>query len=398
MSTDAGHNSSIFDGAWEGLGPEVTIDFGWRAVHLSTVYAKEITTQFYGTNFTHAYYTGCSSGGKQGLKSIQRFPEDFDGALVGAPAYQWNYLNAYSIHVNLYETDNSSAGWISPAQIEFLATQVTKACDALDGVVDGVIANPRVCTFRPETMLCQYFPPNTTECFTPAQVVNLENIYRDYVETNSTYIFPAFEKGSESFWPVFGVTGTLTPLQPDYYALQVLNVSVSDFDPYSLNLTVINLAQQINPGDIIADNPDLSPYFARNGKVIHYHGWADPLIASRTSIDYYNQVERTLMTDFSGNYRLFMVPGMSHCAGGPGPWIFNSDPEGAVLDQTAGLVDQLIAWVETNQAPDTILGTKYVNDTGPLGIEFQRPICPYPSGAVFTGTGNWTQPQNWVCQ
>jgi feruloyl esterase len=389
---------SVFDGTWEGDGPEVTIDFGWRAVHLSTVYAKEITTQFYGCNFTHAYYTGCSSGGKQGLKSIQRFPDDFDGVLVGAPAYQWNYLNAYSIHVNEYQTDNTSAGWISPVQIAFLYEQVIKFCDPLDGVTDGVIANPRVCTFRPETVLCKNFPANTTGCFTGPQVVNLENIYRDYVESNSTYIFPAFEKGSEAFWTTFGLSGTLTSLQPLYYALQVLNVSADAFDPYSLNLTVIQLAQEINPGDIIADDSDLSPYFSRNGKVIHYHGWADPLIASRTSIDYYNQVERTLETDFSDNYRLFMVPGMGHCGLGPGPWIFNSDPEGATLDQTAGLVDQLIAWVENGIAPDTILGTKYVNDTGPLGVEFQRPICPYPQTAVFTGNGNWTQPQNWVCK
>jgi feruloyl esterase len=396
-STDAGHNSTGIDGAWESLGPEVAIDFGYRAVHLTTVYAKSITTQFYKTDIKHAYYTGCSSGGKQGLKSVQMFPEDFDGALVGAPAYSWNHLNAYSLHVNSLVADNSSPSYIPPAQYGFLGAQVSKECDLLDGVADGVISNPRVCNFRTESLLCQYFPANTIGCFTPAQVVNLENIYRDYIETNGTYIFPAFEKGSEAMWS-FTVTGFVWPLITSYYAVQVLNVSDVGFNVFSVNLTVLQLADKLNPGGVIADDPDLQPFFARNGRLLHYHGWADGLIPSRTSIDYYNSVSRNISTDFSDYYRLFMIPGMGHCAQGPGPWIFNTDPAGAAADTTADLVNQLLAWVELGVAPDTLLGTKYVNDTGTQGIAFQRPICPYPNTAVWTGQGQWEDPANWKCQ
>src|SRR5579859_7852449 len=382
-STDAGHNSSAIAGSWQGLGDEVAIDFGWRSVHLTTVYAKAITTVFYGRRYTHSYYTGCSSGGKQGLKSVQRFPEDFDGALVGAPAWNWNYLNAWSIHVNTYQSDSSTPGYIPPDKMQFLAGQVVQACDALDGVQDGVISNPRNCHFRPESLLCKYFPPNTTRCFTPPQVVNLGNIYRDYVETNNTYIFPAFEKGSEGMW-TFTVTGKTWQLQPLYYSEQVLNVTPSSYDAYSLNYSTIALAQKINPGDVIANNFNMTPYFNRNGKILHYHGWADGLISSRSSIDFYTAVERTIPTNFSNNYRLFMVPGMMHCSSGPGPWVFNTDPNGFALDPKAGLVKQLMDWVEKDIAPDTLLGTKYFNDTGP-GIVFQRPICQYPMTAVWSG-------------
>lgn len=275
-----------------------------------------------------------------------------------------------------------------------MAQQVIKACDELDGVKDGVISNPRNCQFRPESLLCKYFPKNTPDCLTPAQVVNLANIFRDYVETNSTYIFPAYERGSEGLWTITGQTWSLQPL---YYPLLVLNTSASNWSQYSLNLTTIELADEINPGEITADDPNLEPYFQRNGKVLHYHGWADQLISSRSSIDYYNQVERTISTDFSNNYRLFMIPGMGHCGLGPGPWVFNSDPEAWALNPFHGLVNQLIDWVENDAAPNTLLGTQYVNNTGP-GISFQRPICPYPSEAIWTGQGDWKNASNWQCK
>ena len=239
-------------------------------------------------------------------------------------------------------------------------------------------------------------------------MLTLHGIYQDYIETNSTYIFPAFEKGSEAFWPVT-VSGTTWSLQPLYYAFQVLKVSASSYDPYTLNYSTIALAQKLDPGQVIASNPDLTPFFKKNGKVLHYHGWADGtiisrssiltigLISARTSIDYYESVERTVNSDFSENYRLFMVPGMMHCANGPGPWVFNSNPQTWFLDPTADLLHQLVQWVENGTAPDTLLGTKYFNDTGP-GIIFQRPICPYPEQAVWNGKEKWQDPKNWQCK
>jgi feruloyl esterase len=318
------------------------------------------------------------------------------GALIGAPAYSWNHLNAFTLRVNMYQSDNSSPGYIPPDKVTFLAQQIINACDELDGVEDGVISNPRNCHFRPESLLCKYFPTSNTECFTPDQVVNLANIFRDYMETNSTYIFPTFERGSEWMWGLT-LTGQTWPLQPLYYPDLVLNVSADSWSQYSLNLSTIELADEINPGEITADDPYLQPFFERSGKIIHYHGWADGLIPSRSSIDYYNEVERTISSNFSDNYRLFMVPGMGHCGSGPGPWVFNSNPDTFSLDTTADAVNQLVDWVENGKAPNTLLGTKYFNDTGPE-VVFQRPICPYPSEAVWTGQGNWTNASTWQCK
>jgi len=376
-----------------------------RAVHLTTVLAKQITRRFYGRSHRKAYYTGCSSGGKQGLRSITSFPEDFDGmrtsclsdfpgTLIGAPAYSWNHLNAYTLRVNMYQSDNSLPGYIPPEKVKFMAQQIINACDELDGVKDGVISNPRVCQFRPESLLCKYYPKATAECFTPAQVVNLANIFRDYVETNSTYIFPAFERGSEWLWSVTGRTWTLQPL---YYSNLILNISAESWSPHSLNLSTIELADEINPGDIIANDPHLEPFFNRGGKVIHYHGWADGLIPSRTSVDYYNRVERTIPSDFSDSYRLFMIPGMGHCKYGPGPWVFNNNSDTFHLDPLADMLKHLVDWVENGNAPEVLVGTKYINDTGP-GVQFQRPICPYPAEAIWTGKGDWKVASTWKCK
>jgi feruloyl esterase len=324
------------------------------------------------------------------------FPSDFDGVLVGAPAWNWANLSAWQIHANSFVANTTSPGYIPPTQFAFVFDQVTAACDLLDNVPDGVISNPRVCSFQPASLLCQNFPAGTTGCFTQPQVDTLTNIYQDYIE-DGVFIFPAFEKGSESMWPET-INGFIWPLIADFFAVQVLDVSPTTFNPFSVDLSAISLADQINPGGVIAADPDLRPFFARNGKVIHFHGWADGLISSRSSIDYYNNVVKAVQTDFSNNYRLFMIPGMNHCAGGPGPWVFNTDAAGVALDQTADLVDQLLSWVEEGIAPETLLGTKYVNDTGTQGVAFQRPICPYPTEAVWNGQGMWESPENWECQ
>jgi feruloyl esterase len=194
------------------------------------------------------------------------FPEDFDGILIGAPAYAWANLTGFQIHVNLFQSDATSPSYITAANFVFIADQVTKACDTLDNVPDGIISNPRKCNFDTNTLLCSNFPNGTVGCLTPAQVTTLNNIYQDWTEKGQ-YIFPSFEHGSESMFPMT-LSGFLWPLFTEYFALSVLNVSLTTFDPSTVNLDVITLADKINPGGIIADNPDLRPYFSRGGKII----------------------------------------------------------------------------------------------------------------------------------
>lgn len=201
---------------------------------------------------------------KQGLKSIQMFPEDFDGALVGAPAYAWANLNGFQLHVNGFQRDPTSPSYISATQFGYLAAAVTQACDGLDSVLDGVISNPRKCVFNTSTLLCS--ATNVPGCFSSPQVANLNSIYQDWIE-NGTYIFPTYEKGSETMFS-FTLSGFLWPLFTEYFAISVLNVSEASFDPYSVHLRLIQLANKINPGGMIADNPDLRPFFSRGGKLL----------------------------------------------------------------------------------------------------------------------------------
>lgn len=204
------------------------------------------------------------NGRKQGLKSVQLFPEDFDGVLVGAPAYKWANLIGFQLHVNGFQRDPACPSYISATQFGYLAATVTQACDNLDSVLDGVISNPRKCVFNTSTLLCSV--SNVPGCFSPPQVASLDSIYQDWIE-NGTYIFPTYEKGSETMFS-FTLSGFLWPLFTEYFALSVLNVSESTFDPYSVDLKLIELVNKINPGGVIADNPDLCPFFARGGKLL----------------------------------------------------------------------------------------------------------------------------------
>lgn len=193
------------------------------------------------------------------------FPEDFDGVLIGAPAYAWANLTGFQIHVNSFQSDPTSPGYITATNFGFIADQVIKACDTLDSVPDGIISNPRKCNFQTNTLLCNNFPNGTVGCLTAAQVMTLNNIYQDWTE-NGQYIFPTYEHGSESMFSMT-LTGFLWPLFTDYFA-NILNIPFASFNTSSVNLNLITLADNLNPGGIIADNPDLRPYFSRNGKII----------------------------------------------------------------------------------------------------------------------------------
>ena len=418
MSTDTGHNSTSIDISWALNQPEKQIDFGYRAMHESVLLAKELTKAFYGDELQYSYYSGCSTGGRQGLKEVEMFPEDFDGVLAGAPAWWTTHLQTWTIKLGLYNLPTTADYHIPPALFEAIGAEVLKQCDPQDGLKDGIIMDPARCDFFPEALLCESGVTNGTAagCLTPAQIGTLYNIYNDYVDVNQTFVFPHLELGSEAQWIV--LLGSTTPSTlgyeyPQYFLGLGANWSFYDFD-YS----IVQLADAEDPGNCNADNFDLSPFEAKGGKLITYQGYSDALIPTGSSIYFYKEVLKTLKpkgVELDKFFRHFLVPGMQHCAGTPpdmnAPWYFAGANQAGLLSTRPGSVhsvpgyedaqhDVLLAlmhWTENGVAPDSIVATKWRNDTLTDEVWKQRPICPFPKQAKYLGTGKVNGAESWKC-
>ncbi|CCD51779.1 hypothetical protein ACHAO1_007262 [Botrytis cinerea] len=412
MSTDTGHDSSVFGNASWAVDPEAVTDWAWRAMHLSVVAAKEVVEAYYSKNITYSYYNGCSTGGRQGLKEVEEFPGDFDGAVVGAPAWWTVHLQLWNVQTSLYNYPTTAPGYIPNQMFSVIAAESLKQCDPQDGVTDNIISDPRGCHLRIETLLCA--GNTTTDCLTPDQLDTLYHYYNDWVIGNQTFVFPHFEIGSEGLWG----GGSSPDLDyPQYFLGLGTNFTADDWDPEYL----VALSEALNPGNATADNFDLSPFYKKGSKIIHYHGMADNSIATASSVYFYEHVLRTLKSqgiDLDDFYRFFLVPGMEHCSGTPStqnaPWYIGGTTQASVIgDDSAGywihskpgfdnaqhdVLLALIDWVENDTAPTQVIATKW-NDESTLDYVInQRPICMYPQQAKYVGTGNTSVAANWECQ
>ncbi|KAG8691555.1 hypothetical protein FRC11_001234, partial [Ceratobasidium sp. 423] len=394
-STDGGHNGTTADGSFAMGNPESQIDFGHRAVHMSTEFSKKVVEQYYGKAASYNYWIGCSSGGKQGMKSIQKYPEDFDGAITGAPAQWWPHLNGFTVHINLLNANATTPGAVIPTTFfPLLFEEITSQCDDLDGVTDGVITNPGVCNPNLSNMACGSSKPsdfvNSTTCLSESQMVTLRAIQTNWTSTGGEFLFPTFEPGSQWGWNTT-VTGDPFGPAPDYFSYQVLNFTVPHV--LSTNQTqlqaMVKIADKTDPGDIEAMDPDLRPFFERGGKLMQFHGWADQLIASRSSLVYYEKVRSFFnYTDLSDNYNVFMVPGMGHCGNGPGANAFGGPSQREVslggtgqslkFDAAHDMILATIDWVEKSRTPKSIITTRWKNSNITDGPDFTRLLCPYP--------------------
>ncbi len=373
VSTDTGHSTP---GGEFAMGhPEKLVDFGYRSVHEMTVLAKAAAKAFYDADPKRSYWNGCSTGGRQGLMAAQRFPADFDGILAGAPANYMSHLQPWSLWVPkaVHETE---ASYIPPAKYPLIHKAVLEACDALDGVKDGVLENPMRCHFDPKVLECA--GPDTSACLTTAQVKAARTLYGPATNPRTgAKIFPGLEPGGEMGW-----TGLAGP-QPmgipvDTFKFVVHNDSNWDWKTIDFDRDVTALEKKF-AGVVDAVQPDLSPFTGHGGKLIMYHGWNDQLIAPRNSIDYFNAVSYSLGTARTeASVRLYMVPGMAHCRGGDGT--FNFD-----------MLDQLDEWVEKGVAPDAVVATR----TNPTR---SRPLCPFPQEAVYKGSGSTDDATNFSCK
>jgi feruloyl esterase len=382
------------------------IDFGYRSTHDMTVAAKEIVLAFYGTNAAFSYFTGCSTGGGQALHEAEQFPNDYDGIVGGAPAENRTHVHT-DIMWDFYVTHQSSQSVIPESLLTLVTQSAVAACNKQNGGLasDPFITDPRSCTWDPGALLCKGIA--TKNCLNPQQVEALRLIYdgpRD--PRTGDLIYPGANRGSES-GSLFDL-GAIEGLSPDfptnepffdglfYWAFGTnWNWQTFDFD-YDVATLDAKLAIYQN-----ANNADLSKFRAHDGKLLMYHGWADPLVVPQDDIDYFLRavaLDKGNLKTTHSYFRLFMAPGMGHCFTGPGPNIFGgADNPGGPADAFHNVLLALQAWVELGVAPDKIIATKYADDNPAGAVIMTRPLCVFPKVPTYNGQGNTTEASSFDC-
>jgi feruloyl esterase len=374
-STDTGHvgNSAAF-----ALGhPEKLIDMGYRAVHEMTVQGRAIVDAYYGSRPKLSFWNGCSQGGRQAITEAERYPSDYDAILAGAPGIYNMALYVTRVAINAY-VHRTADSYIPPEKYAMVHDAVLAACDARDGVKDGVIDNPTRCNFNPSVLACR--GADAPSCLTAAQVETMRTLYAPMKNARGDIVSPPLlQPGTELGW------ATLAGPQPLGLATEAMKYIVfkdADWDWHRFNpATDFDLALKSDDSVLGLTDPNLKPFFSRGGKLLMYHGWSDPQVPAQNSIKYFNDVVKTTGNGVVGkSIQLYMVPGMSHCAGGPGTDRF--DKMGAIEH-----------WVETGRAPAQIIAS-HVKD----GMaDRTRPLCPYPQVARYKGTGNTDDAANFAC-
>jgi feruloyl esterase len=404
---DTGHQTPTPDDLEWGMGhPERIIDWGSRSIHAITVPSKRIIERASGTAPRRAYYTGCSTGGHQGYAEMQRYPDDFDGVIAGAPGNNRVRLNAgflWQFLANRTRGDNQTL-IIPAAKLPLVTRAVVAACDANDGVSDGVVDDPRSCAFDPASLQCAAGDEAT--CLTPLQVETLNKMY-DGARNPRTgeQVYPGWPKSSEALTttatgaPASGwhqYWGREEPARAAFWRLWAFENPAWDWWSFDFDRDLDRALAKLGPM-VDQVNPDLDAFRRRGGKAIVYQGWQDPVVNALDTIAYYDRVRsRHANQDGVDSFvRLFMVPGMGHCSGGTGATNFgNQNASPLAIDPEHDLLSALDAWVEQGRAPDRIIASRVAGGQ----VVRTRPLCPYPRRAVYTGSGNTDDAANFVCK
>ena len=376
-STDTGHagNTASF-----GLGhPEKVVDFGWRSIHEMTVTAKAIVAAYYNEGPRYSYWNGCSAGGRQAMKLAQRFPEDFDGIVAGAPAQDWTGRAAGALRVATALEDNEAARLPEEDRV-LVHTAALEACDAADGIEDGVIDNPEACDFDPTVIQCS--GAKDASCLTAAQIDTVRMLYSSPVNPKTGRAITGLVPGSELNWTDLGWTRSARSTGLEQYRYLVYADPEWTIDRFDFDTDIVN-AEETDHDTLNALDPNLKPFFNRGGKLIAYHGWSDAQISPLNATQYHQRVVEGVgnADEVHDSYRLFMAPGMGHCSGGEGPSVFDK-------------MAPIEAWVEQGEAPDMIIASRPRDET----VDRTRPLCPYPQVAVYTGSGSTDDAANFACQ
>ena len=399
-STDTGHSGG--DASWALGHPEKIIDYGYRAVHEMTVKAKSIISAFYGSGPKRSYFASCSNGGRQALMEAQRYPEDYDGLIAGAPANAFtNILLGFAW--NMQATLNDPASYIPTGKLKAIEAAGLAACDERDGVADRVIDNPSNCRFDPATLLCS--GGESDDCLTEKQVIALKKIYSGPRTLKGEQIIPGFVPGGET--GPGGWSGWITGSAPTrgaqfFFSTQTMknmlyNDPTWDLKSFDLEKATKLASEKLAP-ILNATDPNLKAFKARGGKLILYHGWNDAALPPTNAINYYESVVAKMgKRNASSFVRLYMVPGLQHCAGGPGPDNFGAVVTSAQSDPQHDMTLALERWVEEGKAPDRIIASKRQSQDPKSPVIKTRPLCPYPQVARYKGSGSTDDAANFVC-
>lgn len=397
VATDTGHGGEGLDFGFDNS--EAIADWGHRAVHESIIAGKAIAKTFYGRSPHYAYFAGCSTGGHQALMEAQRYPADFDGILAGDPGNNRTNLNLgflWQFLSNHPKGDNDHP-ILSADDLKLVNHAVTEECDAQDGVRDGIIADPRLCHFDPAELRCP--AAKNTECLTETQIAALRKMYAGAHRSDTgESIYPGWPVGSEWIegaggWQIYWANPQKPdePQRVDYFRRWAFHDPAWNWWAFDWAKGVDTARTRLGPL-VDAVGSDLSTFRRHGGKLILYQGSADPVVSASDTVAYYDRLAGR-NPDASAFVRLFMVPGMAHCAGGPGATSFNSGDD---ADHNIGLA--LRRWVEAGKAPDRIVAVKYRARTPDSGIAMSRPLCAWPKLPAYKGNGDTNDAANFICR
>jgi feruloyl esterase len=382
-NTDTGHQGAGGDFAWAADNPQKLIDYQYRAVHELTVVGKAITSARYGRQADKSYWLGCSTGGRQGLKEAQRYPDDYDGIVAGAPASNWTALMSLSIVIQA----NMGPSGLGVDKLGVLKEAAIAACDADDGVTDRVITNPGTCSFDPASLQCA--ASASGQCLSPTEVAAAKRIYAGVVDERGEVLMPGTGPGSEPLWGAYASPGFA--IGTNYFR----NVVAQDasWDPTTFDVSKdVARAERVDGGAANAMDPDLSAFVKRGGKLITYHGTTDGLIPYGNSVNYHESVvEKLGERTADDNVKLYLVPGMDHCSGGEGAFAVD-------------WLTPLERWVERGDEPRaltaahlTAAGFAPPGAPPPRSEPFTRLVCPYPQVPTYRGRGDVNDAASFTC-
>ncbi|KAL5408493.1 hypothetical protein PMIN06_011438 [Paraphaeosphaeria minitans] len=398
VGANNGHNGTS-GGAFYNQ-PEVVADFAYRSIHTNVLVGKEITKQFYGSPHTKSYYLGCSTGGRQGFKSAQDFPEDFDGIVAGAPALAFNNLTSWSGHFyNVTGPPGSETFVPATMWMTTIHEDIMKQCDLIDGYADGIIEDASTCKYNASSLLCGGSNTNSSSCLTATQVETVQKVFSPLTLSDGSLVYPRMQPGSEGVAAFAVYNGAPFIYNVDFFRYAIYNDP--NWNPLTINDTDYINAAIKNPSDIDTFKGDLTAVQARGAKILHYHGQMDGIISSENSPRYYEHVSEIMgktpaeLDDF---YRFFRISGTGHCQGGDGASVIGQRLNSfQSTDPAENVLMAMVDWVENGNAPETIVGTHWVNGTKSAGVDYKRAHCKYPKRNVYKGEGDPKAIDSWKC-